>query len=268
MKRKEWIFKVSSKSSSEIFEFLAARGLTTFYSESLPANEEEVFHVYTEDENLVKKLSKKIGFSYELKISNDEDWISIWRKNLKMVKIDEGLYINPDPERLADPKDGLTVKVMPGMAFGTGEHETTKLAASLLKVALKSGMKVCDIGCGTGILSAVAKKMGASKVVAVDVDENALRQAKETARLNDVEYEVRKSDLLSNVKEVFDLYVANIVFDVLLKLIPNLPSGAIFIASGVDRPHEKAFVKFCEERNFKIMERRCENEWCAFLMKT
>jgi ribosomal protein L11 methyltransferase len=268
MKRKEWVLKVEPEKSNEIFELLAIQGLTSFYSESSPSKEEETFHIYTEDDKVVKEIAEKIGTEYELKFSDDEDWISIWRKNLKITRIDDGLYINPDPERLTSPKDGITVKVNLGMAFGTGEHETTKLAAALLKEHLRSDMRVCDVGCGTGILSAIAKKFGASKVMAVDVDENALKQAKETALLNDVDYEVRKSDLLSNVNEKFDLYVANIVFDVLLKLIPQLPKDILFIVSGVDKPRSNDFIETCKEHSFQIIEKRCENEWCAFLMKT
>ncbi len=268
MKRKEWVLKIDSARSNEIFEFLSFYGLTSFYSESLPNEKEETFHIYTEDESVIDEITKKFGVACEMKISNDEDWISIWRKNLKIIDVEKGLHINPDPERLQDPKAGITVKVTPGMAFGTGEHETTKLAASLLKTYLKDGMRVCDVGCGTGVLSSIAKKLGASKVLAVDMDENALKQARETAVLNDVDYEVKKSDLLLNVNEEFDLYVANIVFDILLKLIPQLPRKVLFIASGVDKPRADEFANFCEKMDFQIIERRCENEWCAFAMKT
>ena len=268
MKRKEWVIKISSGKSDDLFEFFAIHNLTSFYSETNPSEKEEIFHVYTEDEELIKELAKKFDVSYKSTLSDDKDWLSVWRKNLKIVRIDEDLYVNPDPERLAEPSKGIVINVNLGMAFGTGEHETTKLAALFLKKTLKRGMKVCDVGCGTGILSAIAMKLGADEVLAVDMDENAIKQAKETARLNGVKYEVKKSDLLAQVHAKFDLYVANIVFNVLMKLLPQLPKGVLFIASGIDKPRSDDFARSCEKYEFQIIEKRCENEWCAFLIKT
>ncbi len=266
MRRKEWKFRVSREKESEIEEFLAEKETNAFYFETSPSAVESTLHLY--DENVAKEIEKRFLISGEASSFDDEDWIEVWRKSLKLLELEDNFYINPDPERICTPKNGITVFVKPGMAFGTGEHETTKLAAKLLIETMKEKKfpTVCDVGCGTGVLSALACKLGAQRVLAVDIDENALKQAKETASLNNVNYEVRKSDLLNDVNENFDLYMANIVFDVLKELIEEIPSDATFIASGINVEKSEPFKKLCER--FNIIEERREGKWCAFLIET
>ncbi len=268
MKRKVYTFDVRSSRADEVFEILGAWGVSDFYSETLPDGEIESFHIFCEDEGSIGKLLDFIGVKANTGYVEDRDWISKWAESLEVVDFGNGVYVNPDPSRFKDPDDGITVRIIPGMAFGTGEHETTRLAAQLLVKTFRKGMSVCDVGCGTGILSTIAAKLGASRVLAVDYDDRAIEQTVETARINGVDLEIRKSDLLSNVEERFDLFVANIVFDVLKLLLDDLPKGAFFIASGVDSGRSESFEGLCLKKGMKLEEKRCEEQWCAFLFRT
>ncbi len=268
MRKDEWKMRVPKEIEEKICEYMAYKEVDDFYLDFTPTSNEAILHLY--NERIALEIIEKFSFQYEKVQFDDADWIEIWRKGLRLFEIEKGFYVNPDPERIESPRDGITVVVKPGMAFGTGEHETTRLAAKLLIRAMEENnfSTVCDIGCGSGVLSALACKLGAKSVLALDVDEKALEQAMETAKINCVSYEVRKSDLLNNVREKFELYVANIVYDVLKTLLKEIPQNSTFIASGVDRGRAEKFRKLCKHSRFKIIEERREGEWHAFLVKT
>lgn len=262
MERRALKFRVKKNESDQIAEYLYAKGYFNFYSESLPDGEEEYFHLFC-DEGI--DLSE-IGVEYEIELIKDEDWIKKWADSLKIVDIGEGLYVNPNPDKFKDP-DGITVRVIPGMAFGTGEHESTKIAIRFLKKVVKPGSSVCDVGCGSGILSAFAVKLGATRVLALDVDRLAISQALETARINDVYYEVRQNDLLNGIDEKFDVIVANLYYDLVIKMIDSIPAGTYFVVSGIDKSHEKALEDFYIKKGFKMVGKDCENSWCGFIWR-
>ncbi len=261
MERKAFKFKVKKSESDQIMEYLCAKGCCDFYSESFPDGDEEYFHLFCDEEDL-----PKIGIEYETEIIKDEDWIKKWADSLKIVDVGEGLYVNPNPDRFKDP-GGITVRVIPGMAFGTGEHESTKIAIRFLKKVVKQGSSVCDVGCGSGILSAFSVKFGASRVLALDVDRFAISQALETARINNVNYEVRQNDLLNGIDEKFDVIVANLYYDLVIKMADFIPPGTYFVVSGIDRSHENVLEDFYIQKGFKMVDKDCENSWCGFIWR-
>lgn len=265
MKRKSFKFKVNKSISDEIMELLANYDCQNFYSESNPEDDIEIFHLFC-DEDKVDKIMKKVGMEFELEWVEDEDWIKKWSESLKIVEVGDELYVNPNPDKFKDPAKGITVKIIPGMAFGTGEHESTKIAIRFLQKVMKKGLSVCDVGCGSGVVSAFAVKLGASRVLAVDVDPLAIKQSTETAKLNDVNYEVRKNDLMNGIEENFDIVVANIYYDVIIKLLDQIPKNAVIIVSGIDKGHKKDMENACVDRKMKILDDVCEGEWCGFVL--
>ncbi len=264
MKRKAFKFKIDKSISDEIMELLANYDCQNFYSESYPNDDVEVFHLFC-DEDKVDEIMKKVGVSFELEWVEDEKWIKKWSESLKIVNVGNDLYVNPNPSKFKDPKDGITVKIVPGMAFGTGEHESTKIAIRFLQKVMKKGANVCDVGCGSGVISAFAAKLGAGRILAIDVDPLAVKQSLETAKLNNVDYEVRKNNLMEGIDESFDIVVANIYYDVIIKLLDQLSRGIVFIVSGIDKSHEKDMEQACIKREMNLIDKVCEGEWCGFI---
>lgn len=263
MERKAFKFTVRKDEADQIREYLYANECYDFYSESIPDEEDEYFHIFCENGN---KLLSVMGVEFEAEFVKDEDWIKKWTDSLKIVEIGDRLYVNPNPEKFQDPPNGITVKVIPGMAFGTGEHESTKVAIRLLKKFAKVGSSVCDVGCGSGILSAFAVKFGAKRVLALDIDTLAVSQAIETAKINNVDYEVRQNDLLKGINEKFDVIVANLYYDLIVKMIDLIPPNTYFIISGIDKSHEAQLQEFLIGKG-ELLDKACENSWCGFVWR-
>jgi len=152
----------------------------------------------------------------------------------------DGVVVDPMEHDLKVPEGTILLKIPQGLAFGTGLHQTTKMSASYLKKYLKPGMDVLDLGCGSGILAILAKKLGANRVLAVDNDPLAIEVASENALRNNVDIEVRFSDLFSNVDGKYDIIVSNIVAEILVVMLQQarnyLKSNGILILSGIILP--------------------------------
>ncbi|WP_369819350.1 50S ribosomal protein L11 methyltransferase [Tissierella sp. P1] len=133
---------------------------------------------------------------------DDNDWAESWKKYYKPIKIGERILIKPSWEEYVLEENDILIELDPGMAFGTGTHETTMMCTEALEKYVKQGDIVYDIGCGSGILSIVAAKLGAEKVVAVDLDELCVKVSNENIRLNDVDkiIEIKEGNLLDVVE--------------------------------------------------------------------
>ena len=211
-----------------------------------------------------------IDWTYECEGLCEEDWAEAWKTYYRPVPLG-GVTIVPAWQEY-EPKDGeKIVRMDPGMAFGAGTHETTRLAVLLLEETVSGGEKVLDVGTGSGILSIVAEKLGASLVRGYDIDPVAVRVARENAEKNGSKnVSFGTSDLLASVEIPaggYDLAVANIVADVLLRMAPDLPAclrpGARLICSGIiegrlsDLRAGMTAAGFVEE---KVIS---ENDWYA-----
>jgi ribosomal protein L11 methyltransferase len=165
----------------------------------------------------------------------------------------------------------MVLRISPGMAFGTGIHPTTKLCAKAIVRYLKPRVKFLDVGTGSGILSILAAKLGASKVVATDLDEQSIKIAKENAEKNDVKVEFIKTDLVEGINEQFDFIVSNIVPAVLRKLAESIlkvsKKGTILVLSGIDLGRLDEISKLYENRGFKEIERETMEEWGALILR-
>ena len=206
----------------------------------------------------------------------DADWENNWKAFYKPMEIGERLIVIPDWEE-ADPQGRVALRMNPGLTFGTGSHATTRLCLQALEKLVKPGMKVLDLGCGSGILSIAALLLGADRAFACDIDEKAVNVAYENAALNGVgkdRYTVRSGDVTSDQrlrKEMgggWDVVVANIVSDVIIALAPTvgelLAEDGVFICSGIIDDRADEVKGKLEEAGFAILESRASEGWYSF----
>ncbi len=200
---------------------------------------------------------------------NDDDWVNSWKQYYKPIHAGR-VTIVPEWIDYA-PADGeYVVKIDPGMAFGTGEHESTKMCLMLLQEMGVEGKSVIDVGTGSGILALASAKLGAKSVEAYDVDDNAVKSAKENSALNGFEDKiyVANANLLDKTSGKFDIVLANITADVLITLSKSLgdymKEGGVVIISGIILKREKEVVQAFEKASFKIEKRMNMGEWVAF----
>lgn len=169
----------------------------------------------------------------------DEDWAMSWKEFFHPVKVGEKVVIKPSWEEYLPLPEDLVIELDPGMAFGTGTHHTTAMCVRCLEDLIKPGSAVFDIGTGSGVLAIAAAKLGAAKVQAVDLDPVAVRVAAENIAINQAEsvVSVKQGDLLSGVEGKADIIIANIIADVIIRMLPDVcsrlnPNGQ-FCASGI-----------------------------------
>lgn len=217
------------------------------------------------------KLNDKENIFGTLEIStaivDDADWKDNWKQFYHPMEIGEDLVVTPAWEQVETDKKVL--KIDPGMAFGTGSHETTSLCLELLQKEALLGKRVMDVGCGSGILSQGAVILGAEFACGCDIDEAAVCSAKANARLNGLEGKTLyyRGDLIESADGIYDIVVANIVADVIMELTHDIRRimqlGGVFISSGiiVERAQEVASV--IADCGFKITDIRERRGWAA-----
>lgn len=206
---------------------------------------------------------------------NEEDWANSWKDYYKPIRIGERIVIVPAWERYDKQPDDIIVTMDPGMAFGTGTHETTRLVIGLLEKYAKHGQRMLDVGCGSGILAICASKLGAKECRAYDIDEVAVRVAEDNILSNSCEnVTCEQSDLLKSVDldgGRYDLITANIVADIIIRMIPDvgkyMKDDAILLASGIIGERADDVISAFQEYGFEIAETAMENDWCALAVK-
>ena len=206
---------------------------------------------------------------------NEEDWANSWKAYYKPIKIGERIVIVPAWEKYTAEPDEIVVRMDPGMAFGTGTHETTRLVIKLLEKYIKHGMRVADVGCGSGILAICASKLGAGECKAYDIDPVAVKVANENIKdsgLTNVTCDV--SDLLKQVDKsggTYDVICANIVADIIIRMMPDvgalMDENSVILASGIIVERSEDVINGFAEHGFKIVERIDENGWCALAVQ-
>ena len=204
----------------------------------------------------------------------DTDWTLAWRSFFQPVYPTPRMAICPPWDRVPDPPGGFTIAISPQMAFGTGHHETTRLALLGLEKKIMSGDRVLDVGTGSGILSIAAVKLGASEVMAVDIEADAIENARANCILNGVDTKVVLGQYsVDRVSGVFDVGVANIISSILLPIIPELakrlhPEGHAILGGILDRERE-AFCTVLDRTDLVLDEMIEEGEWlCAIARKS
>jgi ribosomal protein L11 methyltransferase len=202
---------------------------------------------------------------------NDDDWAESWKKYYKPKKIGNRIIIKPSWEEYKPKETDLIIELDPGMAFGTGTHETTIMCTEALEKYMKSGTIVYDIGCGSGILSIVAAKLGADKVLGIDLDELCVKVSKENIELNHVEniVEIKKGNLLDVVHGRANIIVSNIIAEIIAgmtkELKDYLEKDGLFIGSGIIIEKVDLVKDSLEQNGFKILEIKKMNDWSCIV---
>ena len=225
--------------------------------------------------NLKEFMENENEFMYEIFTAkcNDEDWQDEWKKYFHTVNITDDIVIKPSWDKYEPSDNEIVVEIDPGLAFGTGTHETTSLCVEFLEKYSQDKKKLLDIGCGSGILMLIGKKLGVEKVVGIDIDEKVNDVVLENFSKNGINdnFQVIIGNLVDDVSEKYDLVVSNILVDVLEKLLEDiekiLEKGATVIFSGILNEKEEAFVKKAKNYNLKQIDRREKNNWISLVFK-
>lgn len=214
--------------------------------------------------------------------TQDKDWVDNWKQYFKPFRLDDNIIIKPTWEELDQvEEDDLVIQIDPGTAFGTGSHETTQLCISQLKKYIKKDTRILDAGCGSGILSIIALKLGARDTVGVDIDPNAIRATKENMDINGIT-EAKLNVIQGNILEdeefqkkigygSYDIVVANILADVICPLAgivtSYLKKDGIFITSGIIDTKEEEVKQSLLSNNFEIIDTTYMGEWVSMTAK-
>ncbi|WP_419726566.1 50S ribosomal protein L11 methyltransferase [Terrisporobacter petrolearius] len=233
---------------------------------------------------LVETIKAKISLlpSYGLDIGegtvslsdvNESDWANEWKKYYKPTKIGKKIVVKPTWEDYDKQEGDLIIELDPGMAFGTGTHETTSMCIRELEKYVDESKRVFDIGCGSGILAIAAAKLGAKEVVAGDLDEVAVKVSRENCELNNVldKVVVKHGSLFEVVEGKADVIVANIIADI-IKILANdvskfLSEDGVFISSGIIHAKIDEVVEALQKNGFEIVEIVKLGEWSAIVSK-
>jgi len=250
----------------------------TFYLDDKKENKDLLVKIQDsiyklKDEELSSELGNKIYgiLQIEVKVADDEQWKNKWKEYFKPTKITDRIVIKPSWEiyqKLRD--DEIVIEIDPGMAFGTGTHETTSLCIKLLSKDLDAGNDpVLDIGCGSGILAITASLLGSQKVTGVEIDPVAVEVARENIALNHLSsrIEVMEGDLTRGLNFKADIIVANLMADLVMLLskdvAEHLQGKSIYISSGILIEKQEMVVEAIRKCGFHILEILEEGEWCA-----
>lgn len=205
---------------------------------------------------------------------NEEDWATAWKKYYHPVKISERFTIVPTWENYTPVStDELIIELDPGMAFGTGTHPTTVMCLQALEKVIQQGDKVIDVGTGSGVLSIGAAMLGAGKVHALDLDEVAVKSARENIELNkvDEQVEVFHGNLLDTVNEEADVVVANLLAEIILSFTDDAYSivkpGGLYVTSGIIALKKEDVKTALEKSGFIIEEVLLMEDWVAIIAR-
>lgn len=248
----------------------------TFYLEEEDDKEEMLRQVRAELEDISAFVD--IGeASIEESQTEDVDWVNNWKQYFHQFTVDDVLIIPSWEDVKPEDEDKLIIHIDPGTAFGTGMHETTQLCIRQLKKYVEPGMRILDVGCGSGILGMLALKFGAGYSVGTDLDPCAIDATHENMAVNGIEkdqYEVMIGNIIDDREvqdrvgyEKYDIVAANILADVLVPLTPviqaQLKSGGIYITSGIIEDKEETVVEAVKEAGMELLEVHHQGEWVS-----
>ena len=230
---------------------------------------------FAEEDNIEDVLEYGLDLG-EAKVEHEkmheEDWANTWKQYYKPTKVGEKIVVKPIWEEY-EAKDGeLVVDLDPGMAFGTGTHETTRMCIQSLEKYVKEDSTVFDVGCGSGILAIAAAKLGAKLAVGVDLDPVAVESSIENVGYNKLKnIEILHGNLVEVIDGKADIVVANILAEIICILTDDvkrvLKDGGVFITSGIIHDRVDMVCEKLEATGFEVMEKNRDGEWNCIVAK-
>lgn len=239
--------------------------------EDMKYDVENVLDLYREEFLSRGLTDEELGsWDFELEEKKSEDWSQKWKEKWDVTHVTDKIAVVPDWIDYVPKKGEVIIKLEPGCAFGTGTHQTTQLCMKALEKYMKPNDKVADIGMGSGILSILAKKLGASYVYGCDTDDTVIEVAKDNAKKNGVDaiFELGTAD---KVNEKFDFVCANILHFVLAEIMGDLKNlmkkGAIMSLSGILDEKKQMVIDAYEKENLELIEEIHQDQWTSFVVK-
>lgn len=239
------------------------------------AKEDSTASVELISAHLQKLADEKMifNFSVEENLVEDKNWNEEWEKSVNIIEVSDKLVIKPTFKEYQLKPGQVIITIDPKMSFGTGEHQTTKLVLQFLETNVEKGIRLLDVGSGTGVLAIAAIKLGAESAIAVDIDEWCYDNGKENCKLNfvDKNIDVRLGEIKDIPENNFDLITANIQKNILLNIAEEfknrLKPGGLLILSGLLYTDEEDIVKKYSALNFKLLEKKSLDEWIALKLR-
>lgn len=249
--------------------FLKDDESTTF--EDMKYDVENVLDLYREEFLSRGLTEEELGsWDFELEEKKSEDWSQKWKEKWDVTHVTDKIAVVPDWIDYKPNNGEVIIKLEPGCAFGTGTHQTTQLCMKALEKYMKPQARVADIGMGSGILSILAKKLGASYVYGCDTDDTVIEVAKDNAVKNSVEctFELGSAD---KINEKFDFVCANILHFVLAEIMGDLKNlmhkGSIMSLSGILDEKKQMVIDAYENENLELLEEIHQDQWTSFVVK-
>ena len=219
-----------------------------------------------------ERIGKCLFGGLHFRVVSEQDWANEWKQYFHVTHIGESLVIKPTWEEYQAKANEHVIEIDPGMAFGTGTHYTTCMCMERIEKVLLPDMTVFDVGTGSGILAIAAAKLGAKEVKAVDIDATAVRVAAENIAQNNVQEKIdlKQGDLLQGTVGKADIIIANIIADIIIMLLPDIPQklneAGVFIASGIIETREKDIIEAATKVNLKIDNVDRKGDWVVMQM--
>ena len=240
------------------------------------SEEDNIDEVVTYVKEKVEEI-REMGFNVgegrvEVTKTHEEDWANNWKKYYKPSKVGEKIVVKPIWEEYEPKNDELVVELDPGMAFGTGTHETTRMCIQALERYVSEDATVFDVGCGSGILAIAAAKLGAKLSVGVDLDPVAVESSKENVKYNNLNnIEILEGNLVEVIDGKADVVVANILAEIICILTDDvkrvLKDNGIFITSGIIHDRVDMVCEKLEATGFEVIEKNRDGEWNCIVAK-
>lgn len=235
---------------------------------------EDTLNFLTSEMMNIKKSGLNVGdFEIQINEVDNQDWENEWKKYYKPFSVGKTLYVYPSWEKIDEDIKKIVISIDPGGAFGSGIHETTSTCMEALEEYLSNGDNVFDIGCGSGILSITAAKLGAIKVTGVDNSAVAIETAKENVKLNKVEdiVNIINGNLADKLEDKANIVVANIIAEIIISLSEYIgdyiKDDGYFITSGIINGKEQEVVDGLKKNNFEILKMINKGEWNTIVSK-